>query len=81
MSRYSDISKHIGWEPKKVNIPTTEQAKELREQITINHCESAFKTVFTIYRFAATAKNEKEYEAMRVIYDAYQKGSEIFKDK
>lgn len=78
MSIYSETSKRIGWEPQPVNIPSIEKAKELLAQICIHHSQEAFETVFKLHRFAPTSKTEEQFDAMQIIYYAFEKGRYLF---
>jgi hypothetical protein len=76
MSKYSEISKRIGWDRIDVAIPTPERAKKLFELVQ-NGDELAFETVFRVNRFG-DPKNKEQIEAMDIINQAFLKGAEIF---
>lgn len=78
MNIYSETSKRIGWEPQPIDIPSIEKAKELLEQICIHHSREAFETVFKLHRFAPVSKTEDQFEAMQIIYYAFEKGRYLF---
>jgi hypothetical protein len=78
MSKYSDISKRVGWNG-FTTIPTVSFATLLRNKVVNEHCEHSFEQVLRIYRFAPTSNTDDGYKAMCIIYDAHTKGTEIFK--
>ena len=78
MSKYSEISKRIGWDDSYCAIPSVEVAKELHEKVVKEHCEKSFELVFKIHRFAPTSASELEFEAMKEIFEAFSKGTKIF---
>ncbi|MDM1048035.1 hypothetical protein [Sphingobacterium hotanense] len=80
MSIYSELSKKIGWDrDTKVSIPSTEEAKELHNDVLVNQSIDAFETVFRIHRFAPTADGGEDAVAMGYIHDAYTQGQIFFK--
>lgn len=80
MSVYSEISKKIGWDKEtKHPVPTIEEAKDLHNEVMVNHSKDAFETVFRIHRFAPTADGGDDAVAMGYIHDAYLNGQFFFK--
>ncbi|WP_392471275.1 hypothetical protein ACF3OC_07890 [Sphingobacterium cellulitidis] len=80
MSVYSEISKKIGWDrDTKVPIPTTDEAKELHNEVMVNQSMDAFETVFRIHRFAPTPDGGDDAVAMGYIHSAYRDGQVFFK--
>ena len=80
MSIYSEISKKIGWDKDtKVSIPTVEEAKDLHNEVMVNHSIDAFETVFRTHRFAPTPDGGEDAVAMGYIHEAYKNGQVFFK--
>jgi len=77
MSAFDNISKNIGWEPREVEIPTVNNAKILLKMVKERHCRHSFKRVFEIHRFAKSAETNEQTEAMKIIYQAFEIGTEI----
>lgn len=80
MSKYSEISKRIGWNG-KADIPSLEKANELLAKVRNNNDADAFEQVFKIYRFAQAPVGEQETLALNVIIEAYRIGTDIFQYK
>ncbi|MCT4590535.1 MAG: hypothetical protein N4A71_22095 [Carboxylicivirga sp.] len=80
MSKYSEISKRIGWEG-HCAIPSETEALKLFNSVVNQHCESAFELVFKIHRFAPTPDSQVEFRAMETINEAFRVGSQYFKQR
>lgn len=77
MSKYSDISKRIGWNG-HCAIPSPQTAKELHYAVVNEQCEASFEMVFKIHRFAPSPTNKLETEAMYSINKAFITGNKYF---
>lgn len=78
MSLYSELSKKIGWDAKKVNIPSIEEAKALHNEVLVNKSIDAFETVFKIHRFAPTPDGGEDSVACNLIFEAFTLGRKFF---
>lgn len=79
MSKYSDISKKIGWDDRKVSIPTLKEAEQLHDEVLNLRSESAFEHVFVIHRFAPSPDGfGEDFEAMKLVNEAFTFGTQIF---
>jgi len=79
MSKYSAISKAIGWQNQVVTVPTIEEANNLFEKVRKEHCAESFTKVFTLYRFHDPCMTDDEFESMKIIWKAFELGKDIFK--
>lgn len=77
MSAFDNISKEVGWEPRKVDIPSVTDAKILLKMVRERHCRVSFARVLKIHRFAPATTTPEQTEAMKIIYEAFEKGTEI----
>lgn len=79
MTTYSELSKKIGWEKgTKVSIPSLEEARELHNEVLLNHDVSAYEQVFRIARFAPNPDGGEDEQAYRLIYEAFSEGRRLF---
>lgn len=78
-SKYTAISKRLGFRLQHVSLPTKERAGELERKVKAGD-ETAFAEVFKIHRFACSAETEDETVVQRIIFDAFQAGSRIFRE-
>lgn len=79
MSKYSDISKKIGWDDRKISIPTLKEAEQLHDEVLNLRSESAFEQVFIIHRFAPIPDGfGEDFEAMKFINQAFTFGTQTF---
>ena len=76
---YSVISKRLGFEPRKVAIPSLQRAQGLRKAAEGGD-EAAFEELFKIHRFAESPESEKEAAAIEEIHEAFVKCSPKFRE-
>ena len=77
---YTQVSKHIGITGQAIHLPPMEIAKELLTDTKAGNI-GAFEAVFRYYRFSHTPVSDPEREVLDIITQAYNIGSEIFKNK
>jgi len=78
MSKFNQISKEVGWEPRDVRIPTLEEAETLRRMVVTRHCVTSFKRVLELKRFTPVSETSDHSRSMNVILEAFEKGKDIF---
>lgn len=80
MSKFSEISKAIGWESKSLTYPTLTVAMALRDEVFAGS-ESAFVSVFKMNRFLPIAANSAQAEVSLVINGAFEHGRKLLEEK
>ncbi len=75
MSKYSEISKRIGFTNTKQPIPTVEAAQQLLDGVKQGNID-CFEEVFKCYRFCPSPASILEVQAMLFINEAFGYGSE-----
>ena len=78
-SKYTEISKSIGYESEPVDLPTLEEAERLYTAVTVDQSEDAFKKVFTIHRFGKSPEDFEQTEISNHITAAFIEGSKYFR--
>lgn len=71
-SLYTKASKTIGWDQKKIPVPTVEKANNLYKRVVDKKEYEAFVEVFGIYRFAPSANGHEQTEAAYTIHMAFK---------
>lgn len=80
MSKYSEISKRVGWySSKRAGIPSLEDAKKLQNAVMVNHDDEAFEKVFFIHRYAPSPDGGEDGKAMEIIWETFKEGANFFK--
>lgn len=77
MSKYSEISKSLGWERRDVPIPAVEKANELVKRAMRKDLE-AFQELFLINRFSPPPQNGTEKTALEIVVDGFIRSSKFW---
>lgn len=77
-SIYTNISKQLGWDPRTVEFPTLEHAKELSEKASTGD-RDAFYEIFKFNRFLTSPETPEQEEVCNEIYKAFNQHSHLFR--
>lgn len=78
MSRYSEISKRVGWQSAELDIPTMATVKALHKNIVEHQSEESFVEIVKVWRFGKLPQTIEECDTMQELTQAYKDGRTIF---
>ncbi len=78
MSVYTATSKRVGWDEKKVDLPTMQRAQELLVLVRDNKDQEAFYEVFNIHRHCESPTTDEGHAILNIICESYQEGQKHF---